>query len=795
VIEFRTLQILEYDKVVQSLSQLAHSEEGIERCRRLEPTTDLSEVEARLKATDDAVHVILEKAIPPLSGFGSIRKALAHAETGATLSCAELLAIGQFLRALTRLYAFAPNEVDAGANEVYAGIRRLRPLNNLEKAISMAIAGEEEVFDHASLKLSGIRRRIRDTQAEVKAMLDKILRTHKASLQEQLVTMRGSRYVVPVRADHRGDIQGIIHDTSSSGATLFVEPLSVIEINNRIRELMADERDEIERILAELSASVRMHAVQLEENTQIVGFIDFTVAKGRLALSMNAMPPRMNRDGRILLKRARHPLIPAGTVVPVTIEIGTRYKSLVITGPNTGGKTVSLKTCGLLTLMAMAGLMIPADENSDVSVFREIAADIGDEQSIEQSLSTFSSHMSKLVRIVRSAAPSTLVLVDELGSGTDPSEGAALAIAILEHLRRNGCTTMATTHYRELKEYALVTDGVENACCEFDIETLRPTYKLLIGVPGVSNAFAISSRLGLPDDIIAKAGELLTGRDKEFESVIVQTEKARKEAEALRDAARLEFADASAAGEEARRIRAELEARQKEILLKSREKAKEFTEDAYAELDALLEDVRHSMKERDLEESKALMEEARANIRARQNAVEGEIAGITLGLYNSGSPPENLTIGETYHSMTLGVSGMLTELNLLKGTGMLMHGNRRVRVPLSTLRSVDRKQQSSVKSGRRSGSATGDLSLSKKMNAVTEIKLLGLTVDEACEILDKFIDDSVLSGIRSIRIVHGKGTGALRSAVASMLKKDRRVREFRLAGYGEGDSGVTIAEL
>ncbi|MHB8962797.1 MAG: endonuclease MutS2, partial [Saccharofermentanales bacterium] len=653
---------------------------------------------------------------------------------------------------------------------------------------------EEELYDNASPSLAAIRKKIRETQAEVKAMLDRILRSHKASLQEQLVTMRGSRYVVPVRADHRGDIQGIIHDTSSSGATLFVEPLSVIEINNRIRELMADERDEIERILAELSALVRLNSGLLKENSEIVGYIDFTVAKGRLALMMKAMPPRINTAGRIHLKAARHPLIQTDKVVPVTIGIGTGYKTLVITGPNTGGKTVSLKTCGLLTLMAMAGLMIPADENSDVSIFREVTADIGDEQSIEQSLSTFSSHMSKLVRIVRDAAPSTLVLVDELGSGTDPSEGAALAISILEHLRRHGCTTMATTHYRELKEYALVTDGVENACCEFDIETLRPTYKLLIGVPGVSNAFAISSRLGLPDDIIAKAGELLTGRDKEFEAVIVRTEKARKEAEALKEAALKEYAEAAAAGGEAKTIRAELETKKKDILLKAREQAKEYADDAYLELQEILDEVRSSIKERDLEETKILLEEARGRIRSRKSAIEGEIAGVTLGLYNSGKPPEKLVIGEMYHSVTLGISGMLTGVNDSKGMCTLMHGNRAVSVPVGSLRPVD-KNQSPKSVGRRSGSASGDLSLSKKMNAVTEIKLIGSTVDEACEMLDKFIDDSVMAGINTIRIVHGKGTGALRSAVAGQLKKDRRVRSFRLAGYGEGDSGVTIAEL
>lgn len=794
MIDVRTRQILEYDKIIKGLADLAHTEAGADRCLALEPAFDPGEVESRLQATDDAVKVILEKAVPPLSGFHNILKSLAHAITGAVLSCSELLAIGSFLRALARLSAFAPNDTGSKENIVYTSIRRLRPIPSLEKSISMAIAGEEELYDNASFQLAQIRKKIRETQTEVKTMLDKILRSHKASLQEQLVTMRGSRYVVPVRADHRGDIQGIIHDTSSSGATLFVEPLSVIEINNRIRELMADERDEIERILAELSTAVRANSGLLEENSEVVGTIDFTVAKGRLALAMKAMPPRINSAGRILLKEARHPLIAADAVVPVTIEIGTGYRTLVITGPNTGGKTVSLKTCGLLTLMAMAGLMIPAKENSDISIFREVDADIGDEQSIEQNLSTFSSHMSKLVRIVANAAPSTLVLVDELGSGTDPSEGAALAISILEHLRSHGCTTMATTHYRELKEYALVTDGVENACCEFDIETLRPTYKLLIGVPGVSNAFAISSRLGLPDAIIAKAGELLTGRDKEFESVIVRTEKARKEADGLREQAIKEYAEAAAAGSEAKIIRAELETKKKDILMKAREQAKEYADDTYLELQEILDEVRSSIKERDLEETKSLLEEARVKIRSRKTSIEGEIASVTLGQYNSGKPPDNLVMGETYHSVTLGISGVLTGTSDSKGMCTLMYGNRRISVPLTSLRSVDKKQASKFQA-RRGMSVSGDFSLSKKMNAVTEIKLLGFTVDEACETLDKFIDDSVMAGISTIRIVHGKGTGALRSAIASQLKKDKRVREFRLAGYGEGDSGVTIAEL
>lgn len=801
----RSLTILEYDKIIHELAGLAHSEPGRLLCLALEPVSDEPIVLGRQAETDDSVKLILEKGLLPLYGISEIRPAVNRTRSGAQLGCGELLRIGAFLRAVDRLRARLPE--DGPADRIlYRLIDGLRPAADLLARLDEAIAGEDELFDRASPQLAAIRRRIRDAQSEVKESLARIVRSHARALQEQLVTMRGDRYVVPVKAEHRGEIPGLVHDTSSSGATLFVEPLPVVDLNNRIRELMGLEREEIDRILRELSGRVALQADLLLQDAEDIARLDFLTAKGRLALSMQAMPPHINHDGRIRLLAARHPLIPRERVVPIDFELGISFRTLVITGPNTGGKTVSLKTCGLFCLMAMAGLQIPAREGSEISVFDEVLADIGDEQSIEQDLSTFSSHLRTIVRITNQARPRTLVLVDELGSGTDPSEGAALGIAILDYLRQKGCLTVATTHYKELKGYALRTPEVENACCEFDTETLRPTYKLLIGVPGVSNAFAISSRLGLDGGIIRQARTLISEEGIRFEELIQNVEKSRSEADRVRQEA---LAMRAEAVQQARKLEEEkqrLAEQSRNLVQQARQEARELYAEALREIEQLLEDIRGQMKDRDLAESHQWATKARQDIRAGLNKVESAIGRTTLSAPGTPLQPEQILSGGTYAAPSLGLTGKVVEGPDSRGNYLLQNGSLTVSVPAEALRlpepaGQNRPKKAGWKAGRgqatgfgRTGSAAG-LTMDRRLHMQTEIQLLGQTVEEALSNLDKFIDDAVLGGIQTIRIVHGKGTGALRSAVQQALRRDKRVKTFRLGAYGEGDSGVTIADL
>ncbi|HAL73920.1 MAG TPA: endonuclease MutS2 [Clostridiales bacterium] len=798
MMDARSLTILEYDKIIHELAQMAHSSLGRDRCEALLPVSDLTEVKSRQAETDDAVKQILEKGVLPLGGISDIRPSVARARSEAQLSCGELMRIGAFLRAVVRLKAQLPEDADLN-RIIFRLLAQLRPARELEQRLDEAIAGEDELHDRASVQLASIRRRIRDTQNEVKESLARIVRSHARALQDQLVTLRGDRYVVPVKAEHRGEIPGIVHDTSSSGATLFIEPLAVVELNNKIRELMGLEREEIDRILFELSGLVSAQANLLLTDAELTAQLDFIMAKGRLSLKMKAMPPAINDQGRIRLRAARHPLIPKERVVPIDFELGTSFRTLVITGPNTGGKTVSLKTCGLFTLMAMAGLQIPARESSEISVFDEVLSDIGDEQSIEQDLSTFSSHLRNIVRITTAARPHTLVLVDELGSGTDPSEGAALAIAILDYLRTHGCLTVATTHYKELKGYALRTPGVENACCEFDTETLRPTYRLLIGVPGVSNAFAISRRLGLSPLIIDNARALISEEGIRFEELIQNVEKSRSEADRLRQETIALREEAAALTQQLAEEKARLADKSRQVVQKAREDARELYSDAYQEIEQLLEEIRSQQKERDLNESHQLAMQARQKIRSSLNQIEGEIGKATLTADGEVLAATDIHIGETYYAPALGLLGKIIEGPDNRGNCVLQSGTMKVNVAAEALRmptDTEKTGQLHNRASRRqAGRRTDLIIMDRKLNMTTEIQLLGQTVEEAVSTLDKFLDDAVLAGIQNIRIVHGKGTGALRSAVHQQLKRDKRVKTFRLGAYGEGDSGVTLAEL
>lgn len=786
----RSLQTLEYDKIIKSLSQLAMTELGRQLCEQLEPVSDLNIVLARQDETEDATREILERGSLPLEGVKDIRPSVHRALSGAVLTCTELLLIGTLLRTVDRLRTRLPK--DRPPNRIIEQmINQLRPASDFAARIDEAIAGDNEVKDQASLQLMNIRRRIRAAQNDVKESLNRIVRSHARALQDQLVTIRNDRYVVPVKAEYRGEIPGLIHDTSSSGATLFVEPLPVVELNNKIRELVGLEREEINRILQELSEQAADIADLLLHDLDLISKIDAMMARGKLALEMQAIRPILNTKGQIRLIDARHPLIPKERVVPIQFELGIRFNTLVITGPNTGGKTVALKTCGLLCLMAMAGLMIPARSGSEVSLFEEVLADIGDEQSIEQDLSTFSSHMRNLVYITKRAGPGKLVLLDELGSGTDPSEGAALAIAILDDLRQSGCLTVATTHYKELKGYALQTPGVENACCEFDAETLKPTYRLLIGVPGVSNAFAISSRLGLSDDIICRAKALMSEEGVRFEELARSLEQNRSKAEQAKREAEALKAEARDLAEQLRSQNEKLNEQKRLVIREARQEARALYTEALEQVEQLLEEVREKKKEQDLAESHRLALEARQEIRAGLKNIHHDLEKSALSASGRKLSRDELKTGHTYSAPALGLTGRLIEGPDSRGYYTLQSGDMKVTVPQEALRALSDTKQPVKESDRQSKRLT----LDRHLTMQSEIYLLGETVEEATVHLDKFIDDAILAGIKNIRIVHGKGTGALRSAVSQMLRRDPRVKQFRLGAYGEGDSGVTIAEL
>lgn len=793
------LETLEFPKIVRLLSGLSFSAPGRERCEAIKPTNDLSEATAWLKETSDAVAILLSKGTPPLHGISDIRPTVIRASRGSDLGMGELMRVAAVLRAAGRLERLVPEDGPQG-NSVYEMMSKLNRYDRLERDIDNAIISEEEMADAASSRLADIRRRIKSQQSSIREALDRIIRSQGKHLQELLITQRNGRYVVPVKAEHKGQVPGIVHDASGSGQTLFIEPMAVVAANNKIRELMSEEADEIEAILHDFSLQVAEVSDGILANSEALAQIDFSVAKGRLALQMKAMPPKLNQDGRIRLRAARHPLIPANEVVPIDLWIGEEFSTLLVTGPNTGGKTVALKTCGLLTLMGMSGLEIPAKENSEISIFDNVLADIGDEQSIEQSLSTFSGHMTNLVRISNLVGPGSLVLTDELGSGTDPSEGAALAMAILDHFRRSGAITMATTHYKELKAYALETEGVENASVEFDTETLRPTYRLMIGVPGVSNAFIISQKLGLHDEIIQRARQLLTDEGRHFEDLIRDLDKRGRDAARLREEAVHERNQIRRERMKVEKEQQELEAKKADILARARQEARSQLQDQVDVVDSLVADIQKAFASGDIAYAQRSGQNLRTELRSRLNSIEGEIGRETLNrkMAKAGEKPGQIEVGSSYFSPLLNQSGrVLTEPDN-KGMLMLQVGAMQIKVPANTLvvaaadQTADTGQKDRAASRLRSGASKSVL---KASTFRPEIKLLGQTSDEALTNLDHFMDDAVLSGAKSLRVVHGKGSGVLRQAVHRALKSDKRVSTYRLAEYGDGDTGVTIVEL
>ncbi|NLT11490.1 MAG: endonuclease MutS2 [Clostridiaceae bacterium] len=799
-IKGRPILTLEFDKIRDKLEANAKTPFGKIICRDLYPSSDFEQVSGDLLQTEEAFQYYMREGSISFSGFSDIRSSVSYALNGGVLSMKELLDVAAFFRAVNRLERLA-KETKIGEGAFSGYFQALESDMAAEKDISFCINTADEMNDRASDTLYDLRRQIRTAQGHIRQLLEKIIRNHPDALQEQLVTIKNDRYVVPVKSERRSEIPGIVHDMSSSGQTIFVEPLGVVEANNKIAEWIAAEREEIERILQRLSGIVAALATVIKSDIELVAQIDFCCAKAVLAHDMRATRPILNREGHILLRKARHPLIDPAIVVPIDFELGKRFRTLVVTGPNTGGKTVSLKTCGLLTLMAMAGLFVPCQDHSEISVFRQVLADIGDEQSIEQSLSTFSSHMKNLVEILKLADESTLVLVDELGSGTDPSEGAALAISILDEFRKRGAVTVATTHYKELKGYAIETPEVENACCEFDTDTLSPTYRLLIGLPGVSNAFVISKKLGLSQEVIDAAQSFLSKEGIRFESLLSEVERNNRESEKLKLEIR-QIRDLAAQEREALRLeREKIEISRQRVLEQARQEKQEILEDAFEECEAMLAEVKKRKKSTTLEESERKLQTIRNNLRAGISDLEQEHFTVPVREL-AGKKPEVIRIGATYFSESVGIEGILIKEPDSRGQCVIVSGDLKLTVPAKSLRYPDKAQPKSDGSKKSSRaqvksplSGAGKIKSDKIKTTVSELMLIGKTVDDAIFELDHYIDDCVLSGMGTVRIVHGKGSGALRSAVRKHLKSDRRVTAFRSGEIGEGEDGVTIVTL
>lgn len=805
-IKGRVLKVLEFDKVASKLEEYARTSYGRSLIVELFPTTDYSFVNEALNDTYEAFTFISKYGQLPLGSFPDITGALSYARAGGVMTMRQLLDIAVFLRSVTSLKKVVSGEhADMYETNLFTSISALDGIEKLENEISFCIKGEEEMHDRASDTLYRIRREKKDIASSIRVLLDRVIKNNEENLQEALITIRGERYCVPVKVECKSKIPGIVHDTSSTGLTVFIEPLSVVEANNRIRELSSMEKAEIERILEELTKKVLKERGTLDSNISLIGCIDLASAKGNLAISMDAIKPALNTDGHIRLMRARHPLIDKEQVVPVDIINGKDYRTLVITGPNTGGKTVSLKTCGLLTLMAMAGLMVPCSIGSEVAVFDRVLADIGDEQSIEQSLSTFSAHISNVVFILKFVKGKALVLLDELGSGTDPAEGAALAVSVLEELYEKGAVTMATTHYKELKAYALTTDGVMNASCEFDTDTLSPTYKLVIGTPGVSNAFVISKKLGLPNRIIENATARLSEEELSFEKLVAEAETNSKEALKLKEENAKLNDELKAKIAELEAERAALKASKTKILNDSRAEQKRILEEKAEELDDMIRAVRKKKKHSDKLDEAEELDKIRRRLRAgvkdlRSDDEDEKILNVSL----PGEPPKVVNKGDVFYVPHLDVTGTVVsapsgrnkKVRISAGIMTYTVEVEQLRMPNSEQNKKEEPQPArKTRQVNTKQSTASQIKYQKSTTVMSEIMLLGKRADEAEHALSKYIDDCQLAGIKTIRIVHGKGTGALRSAVDSMLSSDVRVADHRLGYPGEGDDGVTIATL
>ncbi len=786
----KVLRVLEYHKIISHLTEKASSEPGKRLAQALVPMTDLEEIRTAQIQTADALGRLFAKGSTSFGNNKDLGMSIKSLEVGSVLSIAELLRIASFLENVNRIKAYGRRERDdipGDSLDVY--FDSLEPLTPLANEINRCILSEEEIADDASPALKRIRRSMAITNdrihSQLNSMINGSLRTY---LQDAVVTMRDNRYCIPVKSEYKGQVPGMVHDQSSTGSTFFIEPAAIVNLNNELKELSIKEQEEIEAVMAALSALAAAHTDALATDQKSMTMLDFIFAKASLAMDQNATMPLFNTDQQIRIRKGRHPLIDKKAVVPVDILLGIDFDLLIITGPNTGGKTVALKTAGLLTLMGQAGLHIPALDRSELSVFREVYADIGDEQSIEQSLSTFSSHMTSIVSILREADTDSLCLFDELGAGTDPTEGAALAISVLDHLHGRGIRTMATTHYSELKVYALSTPFVENACCEFNVETLRPTYRLLIGIPGKSNAFAISSRLGLPDHIIEDARRHITQDKESFEDLLANLENSRLTIEK-------EQAEIEAYKREVQALKERLESKQEKIdqsrdriIREANEEAREILQNAKELAD---ETIRTFQKAGAASSIKDL-EKSRRKVHDKISEKNEKLALKSEKTTHKILKPNQIRLGDSVKIVSMGLKGSVSSLPDKNGRLFVQCGIIRSQVSLSDLVLLE---EETVKTEKMQRSSSGKLKMSKSYSVSTEINLLGRTVDEALSELDKYLDDAYLAHLPSVRIVHGKGTGALRKAVHGYLRKNRVIKSFRLGEFGEGDAGVTIAEF
>lgn len=795
----RYFHTLELDKVLAKLADQANCDDSKRMALSLTPSDNFSTVQLLMKKTSDAYMLSARYTSPSLHKLKNCEMALRKAEKGSNLSLRELMDVSSVLHNIRSVKDWR-KRCEGESTSLDPLFEVLTPNRELENTIDNAVLSEEELADSASTELASLRRKINQAKLRVRERLDQLIKspTQSKYLQEALVTQRDGRFVVPVKSEYRSEIKGLVHDTSSSGATLFIEPMAVVEANNEIRVLQAKEKQEVDRIIMELSVKVGEFAESIIYSYRSLVEIDLYFAKASLAYKMKATVPNILQTGEIDLKRARHPLIDPEKVVPIDVNLGKDFNTLVITGPNTGGKTVTLKTLGLLTLMAMCGLMLPVAENSSISVYKKVLVDIGDEQSIEQSLSTFSAHMTNIVSIIEEADSDSLVLIDELGSGTDPVEGAALAISIMERLAMYGAKVGATTHYAEIKEYALQTPGVCNASCEFDVETLKPTYRLLIGIPGKSNAFAISQRLGLPEEIIEAAKRNISAEKTRFEDVLSQLDQTRQELEKEKEEVDRLRAEQLESKRNLEQFKQKTYKQMDRELQNAQEKANRIVSLVKAESEKLLQELDDIRRQKESEEFSKLVQGAKSSYRSNINRLEDTANPVIGRVKEEYTPPRPFKKGDLVLITQLNEEGVLLSDPDNAGNVQVQAGIIKTKVPVSDLRLVDKKrrrQLNRMEKKSNGGGVTRTLTDKSQRSASSEIDLRGQTIEEGIMMVDQYIDSCLLMGIKTITIIHGKGTGALRNAIQQHLKNHKAVRSFRLGVYGEGENGVTIAEL
>ncbi len=797
----KLLNVLEFNIIRDRLRELTSSELSVRLCEELEPSGDFGTVCEMIRETDDAVAVIMRKGRPPLGGLTDVVPSVKRACGGSMLSFKELLGIAGVLKAARRTVNHCREGVESSGdtNVIIAKIGLLEEDYRLETDIYRCIISEDEMADEASPTLADIRKKIAKEQTSIRDKLNDFIHSQKYSktIRDEVITVRGDRYCIPIKAEFRSEFPGIVHDMSGSGQTLFIEPASVVDSNNKIRELRIKEKQEIERITLLLGSLCAEKADVIIKDVKLLAEIDFAFAKGSLGLSMKAHKPQLNNECRIKILKGRHPLIDPHKVVPISVYVGQNFKTLVVTGPNTGGKTVTLKTVGLFTLMAQAGLLVPCESTSEIAVFRNVFADIGDEQSIAQSLSTFSAHMSNIVKIMKGADDSSLVLLDELGAGTDPTEGAALAMAILETLYQMGATTLATTHYSELKAFTATTEGFENACCEFDVETLSPTYRLMIGVPGKSNAFAISTKLGLDRAVVERAGEFLSGEDVRFEDMLSDIEKRRGEIEKSERRIKELTEEADRLKAELDREKAQFGEKKAEMMKKAREEAAESVAKAKKEADSMLSEIRTIL--RNAQEGRSKLGEAEA-LRKELGRMSDEAEGEKIKTARKPVEGEQVDMdtpllpGQTLYSSSIDGNVTVLKKQDKDGNVFVQAGIMKMFLPVTDLKIAGAPPEEKDDKKRGKGASNRSL-VDKAMNIRPELDLRGMTAEEAKSVTDRYLDDAVGARLENVTIIHGKGTGVLRKEIHNMLKRDRRVKEFRIGEFGEGDFGVTVVKL